>query len=609
MERSVVVAILCASCASLSLSQRPAAAVAHAPLPSHAPAQAGSASSTVWVTDSLAKVQPGDLPGNAQSATLAAARNEWQSFQIYVRTGPQPVAMNVAVSDLVERTTGATIASASNIFVSREAYLDITELSDQNGRLGWTPDPLIPTVDPYVHEPRTAFPYTVPANTTQGAWIDVLVPLAAPPGTYKGRATISNGSQTLASIPVSVKVWAFALPSTASLGSAFGVSWDGLCVQAYGGYDRCRQYPGSGGSNDTAVELTHVAEATFFLDHRVTLSEVVYYGPSNNDWTHFDSIYAPLLDGTAPTLLGNAALTELEYTHGGKLNARNISDWTNHFSAKGWLPRLFDYTCDEPPAGCTWQQALRWGDFVHQASSDQMRTLLTTNIDQATRHNLLDAIDILTPVVDAMQPMGRPNQRKKYDAWLSEPNKHLWWYQSCDEHETCSNGHPGPKSSTWPSYMVDAAPVRNRVFQWMAFLYGIQSELYYQTDYCWTSKRCAGRDPWTSVYAFGGNGDGTLMYPGTPAKIGGTTPIPVSSIRLDLIRDGMQDFEYLAALQQAGEGKFAERVARTFITNAYTFDSDPTALQAARRRLGERLNALVSGTRASAPRMPRSSRR
>jgi hypothetical protein len=262
----------------------------------------------------------------------------------------------------------------------------------------------------------------------------------------------------------------------------------------------------------------------------------------------------------------------------------------------GWLPRLFDYTCDEPPAGCTWAQALRWGTFVHNASSDNMRTLLTTNIDEATQHSLLDAIDILTPVVDAMQPMGKPSQRQKYDAFLSNPKKHLWWYQSCDEHESCSNGHPGPASSTWPSYMVDATPVRNRVFQWMAFLYGIESELYYQTDYCWTS-RCANRDPWVSVYAFGGNGDGTLMYPGTPAKIGGTTPVPVSSIRLKLIRDGMQDFEYLAALARAGDGAFAKRTARSFIANAYTFNNDPAALSKARNALGARLNALARVSR------------
>jgi hypothetical protein len=136
-----------------------------------------------------------------------------------------------------------------------------------------------------------------------------------------------------------------------------------------------------------------------------------------------------------------------------------------------------------------------------------------------------------------VHPQGSVSLRPEYDAWLARPNKRLWWYQSCDQHESCANGTPGPADSTWPSYMVDASPVRNRIFQWMAFLYKIQGELYYQVDYCWTATDCASPDPWVSVYAFGGNGDGTLFYPGTPDRIGGNAPIPVASIRLKLIRD------------------------------------------------------------------------
>jgi hypothetical protein len=141
--------------------------------------------------------------------------------------------------------------------------------------------------------------------------------------------------------------------------------------------------------------------------------------------------------------------------------------------------------------------------------------------------------------------------------------------------------------------MVDATPVRNRVFQWLAYLYRIEAELYYDVDYCWTSNCDGADDPWVSIYAFGGNGDGTLIYPGTPAKIGGTTPVTLPSIRLAHIRDGMEDFEYLHALDAAGDGAFATSTAHGFITNAFTFDNDPSALAAAREALGERLHHRV----------------
>ena len=48
------------------------------------------------------------------------------------------------------------------------------------------------------------------------------------------------------------------------------------------------------------------------------------------------------------------------------------------------------------------------------------------------------------------------------------------------------------------------------------------------------------RDQWTN----GANGDGNLFYPGTPDIIGGTTHIPVASLRLKYIRDGVEDYEY-----------------------------------------------------------------
>jgi hypothetical protein len=143
--------------------------------------------------------------------------------------------------------------------------------------------------------------------------------------------------------------------------------------------------------------------------------------------------------------------------------------------------------------------------------------------------------------------------------------------------------------------MIDSTPVGNRVFQWLAYLYGIETELYYFSDYCWSTP-CGyptkSSDPWTSIYIFGGNGDGTLEYPGIPAKIGGSAPIPLPSIRLKLIRDGMQDYEYLAALDKAGYADFARKTAESFIANPYTFSNNAQAMINARRVLGAKLHLL-----------------
>ena len=40
---------------------------------------------TIWVTDTLTRVQPTDAPGTARSAAIKAARNEYEAFQVIVR--------------------------------------------------------------------------------------------------------------------------------------------------------------------------------------------------------------------------------------------------------------------------------------------------------------------------------------------------------------------------------------------------------------------------------------------------------------------------------------------------------------------------------------------
>jgi hypothetical protein len=551
--------------------------------PSHYPAN-------VWVTDGMVKVQPDASPGDVKWSQLWAAQNETETLQVHVRGAGSTIALTVTASELTDDVSGATLPAP---LVSREAYLDITTLSDANGTAGLVPDALIPSVDPYVHEARNAFPVDVPDGETRSAWIDVAVPADAPSGYYHGTVTVADGGTTLATLPVVIGVWDVALPSTATLRSGFGLSWNGLCLQAYGSYEACGQYPGANGDADRGVELTHVAEATAFLDERVSLAEAVYATPSDDDWTHFDQVYGPLMDGTAATHLAGAKLTHLWFS--GDLGSdTELGRWTSHFQQKGWLDRTSAYYCDEPPGGCSFDLVKTRADFIAGAAPALQR-LLTTDIGEATDQDLLGRVEIMVAIVESMENRDQPSQRATYDTWLGDAKHHLWWYQSCDEHESCSNGDVGPATATWPSYMVDATPVRNRVFQWLAYLYDVEGELYYDSDYCWDAT-CGGQsDPWVSQYAFGGNGDGTLFYPGTAAKIGGTTPVPVPSIRLELIRDGMEDYELLHALDAAGQGDLAKTTAAGFITNNYTFDNDPAKLQAARKALGDALHALKHG--------------
>src|SRR5438067_8552892 len=131
-----------------------------------------------------------------------------------------------------------------------------------------------------------------------------------------------------------------------------------------------------------------------------------------------------------------------------------------------------------------------------------------------------------------------------------------------------------------PSYAIDTDATRNRALEWMTYIFDGTGELYYEM-----TQSYFGGDPWVRQVAFGGNGDGTLFYPGTTAKIGGQTEIPVESLRLKGIRDGMEDYELLHLAATLGLGAEAKQIALGVYPHAYQGVTTPAALDGGRAQL------------------------
>jgi hypothetical protein len=84
-----------------------------------------------------------------------------------------------------------------------------------------------------------------------------------------------------------------------------------------------------------------------------------------------------------------------------------------------------------------------------------------------------------------------------------------------------------------------------------------------------------------------------LFYPGRPDRIGGTSDIPVESIRLKLIREGMEDYEYLALLAKLGAKKAADEYANRIVTKPYVWESQTRVFLGVRQEMGEALDRLA----------------
>jgi len=143
-----------------------------------------------------------------------------------------------------------------------------------------------------------------------------------------------------------------------------------------------------------------------------------------------------------------------------------------------------------------------------------------------------------------------------------------------------------------PKWLLDYAPINYRIqpgfLNWRRGLTGL---LYWRVDY-WSGGT---GDPWTSGEVYSSSsypGEGLLVYPG--ANIGLASNMVAPSMRLKYLRDGVDDYDYLALLVAGGQGDWAQELVTSIATDWRTWTRDSAQLEAVRRQLGERLNSLFA---------------
>jgi hypothetical protein len=547
---------------------------------------------TWWTTTALEKVRPSDNPPSDlhKTVSLAAARNEFEPFQIVLRATSQQIdAVDVEMSDL--RGPQNSVIGKQNSTVYFEGFVDLKTPSNIEGRTGEWPDPLIPRVDRYYGEKRNAFPFNLADGRNQPIWIEIYVPPATPAGIYRGNVSISVREKVESTIPVQLEVWNFVIPSTSTLPTSFGFS----------GLSAARQHFNRYTNDDDLARITYIYQKAALL-HRISIHGGMMNPPVFNrnggknkiDWKSYDAEVGPFLDGTAipnnePLAGAKATTVELRTSGSAETDDLKVQYWrefARHFREKGWFERLFDYVWDEPRKE-DYTSVLEKARLVHTADPG-IRNMVTAPFNPAWDR----AIDIWTPLINCVQvrkgfpPFCDPSvELAGYEPQLKS-GRSLWWYQSCASHGCYTIG--GAYFSGWPSYMIDISPVANRIMEWMTWKYHIQGELYYSMVDAYNNG-----NPWDNVNRYAGNGDGTLFYPGRPDRIGGKTHIPIESIRLKLIREGLEDYEYLHML---GSSQIAGDSANQVVRSVYEFDHDPSKLYAARRKMGEELNRRGGNT-------------
>jgi len=182
----------------------------------------------------------------------------------------------------------------------------------------------------------------------------------------------------------------------------------------------------------------------------------------------------------------------------------------------------------------------------------------------------------------------------------------------------------GPKAP-YPGLFIDHNAIDLRIWLWMTWKWNVQGILVWKSNY-WTSPAAFPRgrlqNPWTDpmgyvsgydkpegYIGYWGNGDGRFIYPPNrdiENDRGKYLDGPVSSIRWEMLREGLEDFEYFQLLRdridlarKTGRDPAAlkrhERLLEippAIITDKTHFTHDPRPLYTQRDRIAGAIEAL-----------------
>jgi hypothetical protein len=487
-----------------------------------------------------------EAAGNTSDVKIASARGGIESFQIVVNGASKGVGnANVTVSDL--KGPGGQVIPKTNFTLYREKYMNVTSSSpnwrgsNQPLAPGWYADALIPFTDPDTGKPLSgasiaAVPFEVKTGNNQPIWVDLSVPRTAEPGQYTGTYTVSSNQGNFTG-SITLKVWNFALPAAPTLKSSF------LFFQA-GGVDAQRELLRN------KVSPLSVAPADQERLMKENGLSTVHVGPfSGADIGHCSM--AP-----APSAAQYKALAAAQ--------------------KPGLM--LYSYSADEI-GNCSnlYPTIKQWAQNMHQAGIKNLISMSPTPAlyDDGTGHSAVD--------IWVMLPVMYNNNKGRVEEVLKKGDT-VWSYNTLVQ------------DAYSPKWEIDFDPVDFRIQPgFISQSLNLTGMLYWRVDR-WPS------DAWNNVNNAGTfasanyPGEGMLVYPGGPVGVRGV----VASMRLKWLRDGVQDYDYVQILKGLGKTDQAMQIAKTVGPDWVNWTRDPKAIEAARQKLGDTIDQLMSASHAPA---------
>ena len=530
---------------------------------------------SAWVVDPLIKVFPGDLPGSQENMRRSRLlpRNGHASVQIALRSRGRISDLRVAV----ELPPG---------------------IRSQVRRVGYVPVGSNPPDTPYDEVVRAApalypdplledFPFTLPAAETTAVWITLYAPSGTTPGEYMGRVQFASGDRILTTASFNVRVMAATVPERQTLKVT---NWLTL------GREYLRQYFPLDGDPESYWKLVGNI-GRVMADHRqnVLLTPVfslvkpaLQNGRIRYDFTDLD-LWVDVFEkaGLIGTIEGGHLLGRSSgydspmvipayVVEGGRVVQKRLMPGdpraeqfldgflgalNEHLTAKRWRDRYIQHIHDEPH-GNEGPIYARYAAIIRR-NLPAIPTIDAVSLQQDIRF-FTDVCDIWVPVLgsfDALLPLMRTHVEKGGEGWfytcIFPQGRHL-------------------------NRFIDYPLLKVRLLHWFNFRHNLTGFLHWGGNH-WPPK------PFLNVQPVL-NDNTTLLPAGDHAII---YPNPaghsvLSSIRLEAMREGIEDYELLVALSGKDAAK-AAALAQTAIPNVSDYLRDVGRFRDLERQLLEAL--------------------
>ena len=470
---------------------------------------------------------------------LYGIKGDVESIQLMITPEKDVLDYNFTMGDIA--TESGAVISSDHFEIYAEHYMSVMSSYNPNSFFGYYPDALVP-----MENYRFRRYNSINAGKNQGIWLNMNIPVDAQAGTYTGEGKLTLDGKEYA-IPVELTVYNVTMPEEVHAQSSYLIWYDFV----------------ASGEGDASPEMY---ESYFwFLANKRIMSDLP--GP------HVTNDYAAYADYVAENFAENPKIPcyglpyAVEFIDGvSHLNEDRVLDMLNQLADKNielrqagndsidLFKKAYYYLgsiCDEPDSPEDFE-LVRESDLIITKAKFTVAERLNNYPD--LKESLLSLKHIVTTsyseeMIGTDTQGGVQTWCPKYRFFHTEAQRqdyidrqnsqdrlmgeNVWWYGCLD-----------PRAP-YPTYHLDDNLISSRVVSWMQYDYGIEGELYWCVN--WYTSHTGVRDVWTDAETVPQTpGDGYLVYPGREFGVKG----PISTLRLESIRESREDYEYLWLFEQ-----------------------------------------------------------